>query len=184
MGEAGASLCYNLSNTNWSLVLTMKLCFGFTSSSPASSYQLSDEVQRLRQTDTKRGEPVPHQLLVQHAVSAVKGFFRSISLHPSSADLLQDALRLLGIWFSHGGQHAVRAVVERRQQGEGGRRGGESACECACVYVCGCVCAKGKRWMVGMTICSGDDPQLTITCVHLRPLHTSTPVLAHHFRFS
>ena len=56
-------------------------------------------------------QQVPVSILITHAVAAVKGFFRAISLHPDSADLMQDALRLLGIWFAHGGYQQVRRAA-------------------------------------------------------------------------
>lgn len=40
--------------------------------------------------------------MIWHAVAATEGFFHSMALHPSTSNLLQDALRLLGIWFAHG----------------------------------------------------------------------------------
>ena len=49
-----------------------------------------------------------------HAVAAVKGFFRSIALGRTrlKAHVLQDLLRLLTLWFSHGESPAVRAALE------------------------------------------------------------------------
>jgi len=48
-------------------------------------------------------------ILTNHVVPAVKGFFRSISLSDGSS--LQDTLRLLTLWFAHGGHHEVNAAV-------------------------------------------------------------------------
>ncbi|EGD80484.1 hypothetical protein PTSG_11127 [Salpingoeca rosetta] len=75
------------------------------------NFKALNEIQRLSQSDPVEAEQLPPKLTLHHAISAVRGFFRSISLHPGSADLLQDALRLLGVWFSHGGDPMVRAVV-------------------------------------------------------------------------
>lgn len=59
-------------------------------------------------------------------VQALQGFFRTIALGMSSSSsgngrsvaavVLQDTLRLLTLWFSHGGRPAVHAAVE---EGEG-----------------------------------------------------------------
>ena len=54
---------------------------------------------------------VPQQGIHQHVVPAVTGFFKSIALSNSSS--LQDTLRLLTLWFAHGGDPEVNtAVVE------------------------------------------------------------------------
>ncbi|KAL8819240.1 MAG: hypothetical protein Q9223_002295 [Gallowayella weberi] len=54
---------------------------------------------------------LPQQIVVDHVVPAVQGFFRSIALSTSSA--LQDTLRLLTLWFAHGGDPLVgKAVTE------------------------------------------------------------------------
>ncbi|KAL2355347.1 TOR1 phosphatidylinositol 3-kinase [Cryomyces antarcticus] len=52
---------------------------------------------------------IPSSIVVDHVVPAVQGFFRSIALSSSSS--LQDTLRLLTLWFAHGGHHEVNAVV-------------------------------------------------------------------------
>ncbi|KAI9827848.1 MAG: phosphatidylinositol kinase- protein kinase tor1 [Thelocarpon impressellum] len=52
---------------------------------------------------------VPHDVIIQHVVPAIRGFFRSIAL--SSGSSLQDTLRLLTLWFAHGGNHEVNAEV-------------------------------------------------------------------------
>lgn len=49
------------------------------------------------------------EIITNHVVPAVKGFFRSISLSDGSS--LQDTLRLLTLWFAHGGHHEVNAAV-------------------------------------------------------------------------
>ncbi|KAI5778883.1 armadillo-type protein [Geopyxis carbonaria] len=48
-------------------------------------------------------------VLRDHVIPAVQGFFRSISL--SSGSSLQDTLRLLTLWFTHGGASEVNAAV-------------------------------------------------------------------------
>ncbi|KAL8683312.1 MAG: hypothetical protein Q9186_000695 [Xanthomendoza sp. 1 TL-2023] len=54
---------------------------------------------------------LPQQIIMDHVVPAVQGFFRSIALSTSSA--LQDTLRLLTLWFAHGGDPLVgKAVTE------------------------------------------------------------------------
>ncbi|KAM7201608.1 phosphatidylinositol 3-kinase tor2 [Naviculisporaceae sp. PSN 640] len=50
-----------------------------------------------------------HGLIVQHVVPAVRGFFESISL--SSGSSLQDTLRLLTLWLTHGGHTEVNTAV-------------------------------------------------------------------------
>ncbi len=52
---------------------------------------------------------VPQHIIQDHVIPAVKGFFKSIALSSSSS--LQDTLRLLTIWFAHGGDHEVNAAV-------------------------------------------------------------------------
>lgn len=49
----------------------------------------------------------------QHATAAVTGFFKAISLHNSPAKSLQDALRILGVWFKHGQLQHVRLRFHR-----------------------------------------------------------------------
>lgn len=48
-------------------------------------------------------------VIADHVVPAVRGFFKSIAL--SSTSSLQDTLRLLTLWFAHGGDHEVNAAV-------------------------------------------------------------------------
>jgi hypothetical protein len=87
----------------------------------ASSTNLAELAQRQRISSLER-------LVMQHATDAVKGFFKSIryaswnevkarspcglsSLHSSPAQSLQDALRILGIWFQHGDRNDVRSML-------------------------------------------------------------------------
>ncbi|KAI1177064.1 TOR kinase [Nemania sp. FL0916] len=66
-------------------------------------------VQALTATgDRKVPRPDP-ALVVGHVVPAVTGFFKSIAL--SSGSSLQDTLRLLTLWFAHGGSTDVNAAV-------------------------------------------------------------------------
>ncbi|KAI0395542.1 TOR kinase [Xylariaceae sp. FL0594] len=58
--------------------------------------------------DRKAPRPDP-SLVASHVVPAVTGFFRSIAL--SSGSSLQDTLRLLTLWFAHGGSSEVNAAV-------------------------------------------------------------------------
>ncbi|KAI1775912.1 FAT-domain-containing protein [Hypoxylon cercidicola] len=48
-------------------------------------------------------------IIINHVVPAVQGFFKSIAL--SSGSSLQDTLRLLTLWFAHGGSGEVNAAV-------------------------------------------------------------------------
>jgi FKBP12-rapamycin complex-associated protein len=52
---------------------------------------------------------VPPAILIDHVVPAVRGFFKSIALSTGSS--LQDILRLLTLWFAHGGSPEVNAAV-------------------------------------------------------------------------
>lgn len=52
---------------------------------------------------------VPAHIVTEHVIPAIRGFLRSISL--SSTSSLQDTLRLLTLWFTHGGDHEVNTVV-------------------------------------------------------------------------
>ena len=52
---------------------------------------------------------IPHRAVVDHVVPAIQGFFKSIALTDASS--LQDALRLLTLWFAHGGHHEVNTAV-------------------------------------------------------------------------
>ena len=47
--------------------------------------------------------------IIEHVVPAIQGFFQSINLSTSSS--LQDTLRLLTLWFAHGGDSDVNAAV-------------------------------------------------------------------------
>lgn len=52
---------------------------------------------------------LPEQIISNHVVPAVHGFFKSIALSNTSS--LQDTLRLLTLWFAHGGHHEVHATL-------------------------------------------------------------------------
>ncbi len=52
---------------------------------------------------------VPMNIINDHVVPAIQGFFKSISL--SSGSSLQDTLRLLTLWFAHGGNPEVNTAV-------------------------------------------------------------------------
>ncbi|KZZ93990.1 TorA protein [Ascosphaera apis ARSEF 7405] len=52
---------------------------------------------------------VLNQIILEHVIPAIRGFFRSIALSTTSA--LQDTLRLLTLWFNHGSEPEVNAVV-------------------------------------------------------------------------
>ena len=52
---------------------------------------------------------VPPNVLIEYVVPAVQGFFKSIALSMGSS--LQDTLRLLTLWFAHGGSPEVNSAV-------------------------------------------------------------------------
>ncbi|EAT84522.2 hypothetical protein SNOG_08246 [Parastagonospora nodorum SN15] len=52
---------------------------------------------------------VPSNMVHDHVVPAIHGFFKSIALSSSSS--LQDTLRLLTLWFSHGGLSEVNRTI-------------------------------------------------------------------------
>ncbi|PSN67313.1 ARM repeat-containing protein [Corynespora cassiicola Philippines] len=52
---------------------------------------------------------VPQNFVHDHVIPAIHGFFKSIALSSSSS--LQDTLRLLTLWFSHGGLPDVNRTV-------------------------------------------------------------------------
>lgn len=57
-----------------------------------------------------RNTPRPDSsIIINHVVPAIQGFFKSIAL--SSGSSLQDTLRLLTLWFAHGGSGEVNAAV-------------------------------------------------------------------------
>ncbi|CAK7565397.1 MAG: phosphatidylinositol kinase-related protein kinase tor1 [Sporothrix epigloea] len=53
--------------------------------------------------------PVDYGLVLEHVVPAVQGFFQSIAL--SKGSTLQDTLRLLALWLTHGGHPDVNSAV-------------------------------------------------------------------------
>jgi FKBP12-rapamycin complex-associated protein len=57
----------------------------------------------------KINEVVPTNILIQHVVPSIQGFFRSISL--STGNSLQDTLRLLTLWFKYGYQQDVNIAI-------------------------------------------------------------------------
>ncbi|RDL41871.1 ARM repeat-containing protein [Venustampulla echinocandica] len=61
------------------------------------------------QSAQNRDITIPPNVLVDHVVPAVRGFFKSIALSMGSS--LQDTLRLLTLWFSHGGATEVNTAV-------------------------------------------------------------------------
>ncbi|EEH19714.1 hypothetical protein PABG_01973 [Paracoccidioides brasiliensis Pb03] len=67
------------------------------------------EVVNALSTQTNRETVVPHHIVLEHVIPAIRGFFRSIAL--SSTSSLQDTLRLLTLWFTHGGDAEVSGVV-------------------------------------------------------------------------
>ncbi|KAI9026899.1 armadillo-type protein [Hyaloraphidium curvatum] len=63
----------------------------------------------------RTNESVPSRTLLGHVVPAVQGFFRSIAL--SKGNSLQDALRLLTLWFKYGFQQEVNNAVAEGFEG-------------------------------------------------------------------
>lgn len=57
----------------------------------------------------KENTTVSEHAIVGYVVPAIKGFFKSIALTSTSS--LQDTLRLLTLWFTHGHHHDVNATV-------------------------------------------------------------------------
>ena len=60
-------------------------------------------------TDQDRVRQLPEQQIHTHVVPAVRGFFKSIKLSRNSS--LQDTLRLLTLWFAHGGHAEVNTAI-------------------------------------------------------------------------
>ncbi|KAI1333519.1 FAT-domain-containing protein [Xylariaceae sp. FL0016] len=68
------------------------------------------EIVQALMSSTDRNAPRPDSsVVINHVVPAVAGFFKSIAL--SSGSSLQDTLRLLTLWFAHGGSGEVNAAV-------------------------------------------------------------------------
>ena len=66
-------------------------------------------VQALTSRPERDQAVVQPSILIEHVVPAVRGFFKSIALSDDSS--LQDTLRLLTLWFAHGGSPEVNAAV-------------------------------------------------------------------------
>ncbi|RKF83441.1 Serine/threonine-protein kinase tor2 [Golovinomyces cichoracearum] len=67
-------------------------------------------VQALGKKGEKGREASPTQnIIIDYVVAAIHGFFKSISLSKGSS--LQDTLRLLTLWFAHGGSSEVNLAV-------------------------------------------------------------------------
>ncbi|KAG9248794.1 armadillo-type protein [Calycina marina] len=66
-------------------------------------------VQAISQRPERESAVLPQGLLSDYVVPAVRGFFKSISLSAGSS--LQDTLRLLTLWFAHGGDHNVNLAI-------------------------------------------------------------------------
>jgi len=60
-------------------------------------------------TDQEKVKNLPEHVIQNYVVPAIGGFFRSIAL--SNASSLQDTLRLLTLWFAHGGHSEVNQVI-------------------------------------------------------------------------
>ena len=60
-------------------------------------------------TDQEKVRNLPEHIMLSHVIPAIKGFFKSINLSNSSS--LQDTLRLLTLWFAHGGHAEVNQAV-------------------------------------------------------------------------
>ena len=66
-------------------------------------------VQAISQRPERDTVIAPQSILIEHVVPAVRGFFKSIALSAGSS--LQDTLRLLTLWFAHGGSPEVNSAV-------------------------------------------------------------------------
>ncbi len=66
-------------------------------------------VQAISQRPDREMAIIPPSIMIEHVVPAVRGFFKSIALSQGSS--LQDTLRLLTLWFAHGGSTEVNAAV-------------------------------------------------------------------------
>ncbi|KAI1388148.1 FAT-domain-containing protein [Hypoxylon trugodes] len=66
-------------------------------------------VQALTPPGDRNAPRADASIIINHVVPAVQGFFKSIAL--SSGSSLQDTLRLLTLWFAHGGSSEVNAAV-------------------------------------------------------------------------
>lgn len=66
-------------------------------------------VQRLSAKNEGHMSRADQAFIIDHVVPAVKGFFKSIALSAGSS--LQDTLRLLTLWFAHGGSPEVNTAV-------------------------------------------------------------------------
>lgn len=66
-------------------------------------------VQKLTSRTEGQGGKVDQATIIEHVVPAIQGFFKSISL--SAGHSLQDTLRLLTLWFDHGGSQEVNSAV-------------------------------------------------------------------------
>lgn len=65
----------------------------------------------ISETNTESDSQYSPELIQQHVIPAIRGFFHSISL--SAANPLQDTLRLLTLWFTFGGvPEAAQAMSE------------------------------------------------------------------------
>ncbi|ERT00909.1 Atypical/PIKK/FRAP protein kinase [Sporothrix schenckii ATCC 58251] len=60
-------------------------------------------------SDNAASGPVDYSRVLEHVVPAVHGFFQSIAL--SKGSTLQDTLRLLALWLTHGGHPEVNSAV-------------------------------------------------------------------------
>jgi FKBP12-rapamycin complex-associated protein len=60
-------------------------------------------------SDQDKGPALPEHIILDHVVPAIQGFFKSIALSNTSS--LQDTLRLLTLWFAHGGNSDVNQAV-------------------------------------------------------------------------
>ncbi|KAF9047130.1 phosphatidylinositol 3-kinase [Hymenopellis radicata] len=68
-----------------------------------------DVVAYLETSPENRFTDMPPPLLAAHAVQAIDGLFRSVTLR--SVDALQDTLRILTLWFKFGGHPDVAQII-------------------------------------------------------------------------
>ena len=71
-----------------------------------ANFEIVQQLAARNESHLTRGDQA---LVIEHVVPAVKGFFKSIALSAGSS--LQDTLRLLTLWFTHGASSEVNSAV-------------------------------------------------------------------------
>jgi len=71
-----------------------------------ANFEIVQQLSARHEGHLSRGDQA---MVIEHVVPAVKGFFKSIALSAGSS--LQDTLRLLTLWFTHGASSEVNSAV-------------------------------------------------------------------------